>query len=212
MYRKLVWMPVLAFCALVTAMAYLADGPWALPALPVAALYARLTGWLPANAAGDLRLAVTFFLSGLVPMLFGLGLTWFTAFHPGRRPPAALAALKYLAVLAVAAQLFVHIYYRAAGVATAAHALAQQISRPLPILLLLSGLPHALIESAAISFILSAPLYWLFRGVRVASLQRATFEAWIEIKRLIWPAVGLLAAATALQVWASPALSATLLR
>ncbi|HWI52744.1 MAG TPA: hypothetical protein VNT01_11460 [Symbiobacteriaceae bacterium] len=212
MYRKLVWMPVLAFCALATAMAGLAGGPWALPALPVAALYSRLTGWLPANAAGDLRVAVTFFLTGLVPMLAGLGLTWFAAFHPGRRPPVGLAVLKYVAVLAVAAQLVIHIYYRAAGVATAAHALAQQIVKPLPVLLILGGLPHALIESIAISFILSAPLYWLFRGVRVASLQRATFEAWIEIRRLIWPAVGLLLVATALQVWASPALSAALLR
>jgi hypothetical protein len=213
LYRKLVWMPVLIFLALAVAMAYLAGGPWDLrDRLPIAAFYARSVRWLPTNAAGDLKVAFTFFLTGLVPMLLGLGLTWFTAFHPGRRTPWWLAALKYLAVLAVGAQLIVHIYHRAAGVATVTHALGLQIAKPLGIRLLSSGLPHALIEVAAISFILSAPLYWLLRGVRVASLQRATFEAWVEIKRLVGPALVLLALATAIQVWATPSVTAALLR
>ncbi|HYF92167.1 MAG TPA: hypothetical protein VD969_07960 [Symbiobacteriaceae bacterium] len=210
MYRKLVWMPVLAFCALTAAMA---GGWWTFPGgLSVAALYARLTGWLPANAAGDLRLAATFFVTGLVPVAVGLGLTWFAAFHPGRRVSAGLALLKYLAVLAVGAQLVVHMYYRASGLAAGARAVGLQAPGPLPVLLAASGLPHALLEVTAISFVLSAPLYWLFRGVRVASLQRATFEAWVEIKRLTVPALLLLAAATAIQVWAQPAITAAVLR
>ncbi|HYF79691.1 MAG TPA: hypothetical protein VD973_21495 [Symbiobacteriaceae bacterium] len=213
MYRKLVWMPVLLFVALAVAMAYLAGGPWDLrDRLPIAAFYAKSVSWLPTNAAGDLRLAYTFFLTGLVPMLLGLGLTWFTAFHPGRRTVWWLAALKYLAVLMVGAQLIIHIYHRAAGVATATHALGLQIAKPLGTLLLIGGLPHAVIEVAAISFILSAPLYWVLRGVRVASLQRATFEAWVEIRRLTVPAVVLLGLATAIQVWATPSVTAALLR
>lgn len=209
MYRKLVWVPMLAFCALTAAMVYLPEGPWG--ALPVTALYARLVSWLPGNRAGDFRLAVTFFLTGLVPMLIGLMLTWFAAFHPGRRAPAGLTLLKYLAVLAVGAQLVAHIYYRASGVADGARVLAQQIAKPLPVLLAGSGLPHALVEVAAISLVLSAPLYWLVRGVRVASLQRATFEAWVEIRRLTWPALALLLLATAIQTWAAPAITAALL-
>lgn len=213
MYRKLVWMPVLLFAALAVAMAYLAGGPWDLrDRLPIAAFYAKSVSWLPTNAAGDLRLAFTFFLTGLVPMLLGLGLTWFTAFHPGRRTVWWVAGLKYLAVLLVGAQLVIHIYHRAAGVATATHALALQVPKPLGILLIVGGLPHAMIEVAAISFILSAPLYWLLRGVRVASLQRATFEAWVEIKRLAIPALGLLALATVVQVWATPSVTVLLLR
>lgn len=213
MYRKLVWLPVLTFCTLAAAMASFAGGPWDLTErLPVPSLYIRLVTWRPANAAGDLRLAATFFVSALAPMLAGLGLTWFAAFHPSRKPSPAVAVLKYLAVLAVAAQLAIHMYYRAAGIAAATHALSLQIAKPLAVLLVTSGLPHALLEVLAISCILSAPLYWLLRGVRVASLQRATFEAWVEIRRLLLPAVALLVVATALQVWAAPAITAALLR
>ncbi|HWI60254.1 MAG TPA: hypothetical protein VNT75_00305, partial [Symbiobacteriaceae bacterium] len=137
MYRKLVWLPVLAFLALAAAMATLPDGPWTTAgSFPVASYYAKLTNWLPANASGDLRLAITFFLTALLPMLAGLLLTWYAAFHPGKKATVLQSSTKYLAVLAVGAQLVVHIYYRASTIATAVQALKTQIPKPLATLLL----------------------------------------------------------------------------
>ena len=215
MYRKLVLVPVLAFCGLAVTLAFRAATlplSFATPPRGLRSLFEVGFTLLPASVRAGWPLALALFLTGLIPLLLGVGLSRFAAFDPGRRASWLHALLKYTAATALVAQTAAHIYYLAAGSALQAYVLAQQTQKPLLLMLLGNHLPHALVEVVALALVLTAPLYWIVRGLQVNSLQRATFEAWVEVRRLAWPAAALLAVAAALEVWATPAITAMILR
>lgn len=197
MYRKLTVIPLLCF---IGAAAYqLYDRlSWKPPLQGI--LYGT---WLPTWDGG---------IHGLWFVAFGIALCWAAAFYPGRPYPVWQRLLKYSAVAGGLVLAGAILYSRGALAGRTAFILQGQTQASPLKSLLASFLLGALPEAMALSLFLAAPVYWLVRGVAVHSLQRATFEAWVEAKRLIIPGVVLLVAGVILDRWAGPALTTWILR
>jgi hypothetical protein len=189
-YRWLILGPLVAFCAI---SAVVARQAVAGIILGTPAIVALSPAWLEQ-------------ISPALALAMGALLVWLAAFQPGRRYPPRVAGLKYASAAGAAALGWAVLLERGAWAGWQAAALATQVARPLPVLLAAAWLPRSLVEALALSAVAAAPLYWLVRTVQVRSLRRATFEGWLETRRLILPAALLLIAAAALDAWIGPML------
>lgn len=207
-YRRLVPLYVLAALVIAVARAYGLDDGGAPGELAKLAPLAAPGGLA---AAGDAGLTLSVLLRSLVPLSVGVALAWASAFHPGRRPPAWETALRGLALAAMAAYAGAVLLQTALTAGTAAKLLAYQSGKAPWALLLAAQSIHLLPRLLALALIFTAPLFWAVRALQVFSLPRCTFEAWAEVRRLVLPAVLLLAAAAVLEVFLAPRATAWLL-
>jgi hypothetical protein len=201
MYRKLIAIPLLGFVGLSLA------GAHALTSTPDRLLHGLTMGFRDASATVFGSTPVVLTVLGLLVAAMRVG-----TFSPSERYPAWLTSLKYAALAAGLALALVLLTQRANWTAYRAAVLFHQTQAPLFKVLAASYLLRSLPEAIGLSFFLAAPFFWLIRGVQVRSLRRATFEAWVEARRLVLPAMLLLAAGAALEAWAGPALTTWMLR
>jgi hypothetical protein len=153
-----------------------------------------------------------FLTESLVPWLVGFGLIWAATFDPRRRYPFWVAGVKYLALVAALACAALELYREAARMGLGAFILSTQTTKGVLAAMAASQAPHGLLRIAGFSLLLTAPFFWLIRGARVAGLRRATYEAWIELKRLALPSLLLLVAAGLAESFLTPRLVAWLYR
>lgn len=203
LYRKLVLGLLLAFTVLAGLIAYqLLPAGSALPTLPS----------LRFGTGSELGLALMLVLNnGLLLVIIG-ALTWVAAFHPIRRTPPALKALKLAAAPVALGLAGLLLYRKAAAAGSAAAILAGQSGTDPGLALLVSQLPHRLPEAAALLMIMTAPIYWLIRSAQVSSPRRSSFEAWLEVRRLAVPSLVLLALAAIVEVYLTPISTALMLK
>lgn len=201
-YRILIWVAVLAAAAAAGSAAVFGLCP---------ACQIGVPGVPPFLARSDIGLALWYFASNAVMAGVVLLLVRGAAFAPGKRTPAPLAALR-LAGGATALLLALAILYAKAAPAGLAAAVLAGQSKQAPLLILGAdqGL-HSLPEWLGLALVLTAPLFWLVRGIQVRSLTRASFEAWVEARRRIGLALALLALAALIEVFLSPAVAAWVL-
>ncbi|MDB4897394.1 MAG: hypothetical protein JWN15_3656, partial [Firmicutes bacterium] len=179
-----------------------------LPAVPAPPVPAPSLATLTPGCTGTVS---CFLIKRLLPWLLALALIWGATFHPGRRPPLPLTALKYLAGLAAAAVTALLLYTEVRTMADAAYVLSTQTAQGPLTAWVASQAPHGVLQILALSLILAAPVFWLVRGIRLG-LPRATFEAWVEVRRLALPSLGMLALAAAVEAYVTPHVVGWLLR
>lgn len=196
MYRKLAGWLVLLF--------------WAGVAVEVAAGTAG--SYLPRLPELPVGGAALFLVYDLVPLLAVAGLTWLAVFQPGRRYAWWTVGVKTAAAALGCLLAAWALLSKSVAAADGAMALAAQSKTGVWSLLIVSQLPHGLLKVAGLALIFAAPAYWLIRGAQVGSLSRATFESWVEVRRLAIPAVLLLITSAFIEAFVTPAVTALVLR
>jgi hypothetical protein len=203
LYRRMVLWLLAVFTVLAGLIAYrlLPDGSdlLSLPALRF-------------GTGSELGLALMLVLNNLLPLVIIGGLTWVAAFHPVRKTPSTLKALKLAAAAGALGLAGLLLYRKASAAGSAAAILAGQSGTEPGLALLISQLPHRLPEAAGLLMILAAPIYWLIRSAQVSSPRRSSFEAWLEVKGLAAPSLVLLALAAIVEVYLTPISTAFMLK
>jgi len=194
LYRRLVLLLAVVSAAAIAGQVLL--GRSLMPDLP------RVLLWRAEGS--DLAVALKLWLGSMGAVAVGAGLVRLAAFHPVRQAPPWQRLLKLTAAavafgfaLAAIAQV---VGLKAASVA----ALAGQVGRRRMPAMLSTELLAALLQLAGLLLVLAAPVFWLVRGAAVRSLTRATFEAWLEVRRHIGPAAFTLALAVVAEVYLLP--------
>lgn len=154
----------------------------------------------------------TAFISELILLGLFAGLLWLGGFNPGRKYPLWIAWPKYVALCAAACLTGLMLYRKAFLAGSGVYLLALQTNQGHAGIMLVSQAPHLVLQILAFSVVWAAPLFWLVRGLGVRSLPRATFESWVEVRRLLLPGVLLLAASAAVEGYLTPLLTNWFLR